>query len=250
MSRLFNHVAVDHLISFLSRRSYLWVVKLKMRSKTFQAFHQGDWKKHSLKSCCIVLIGANTMPVLYVSAFLPNKLTDLLHKSEKTESTLMEHVGRTDIFFQTLENSIQFHSCHQPANRHYSTIQSINFQITGGKVLPMCSRGAVSTEDIKQVELLQQSNTVLCCCFGSWSLREENSAVAPTHTCHLRHFQTSTYTPTQTYAAFVSNTTQTVPQKLCGKSPLSTQRGSAVIPLSLTWGFFVLSKKTLSLLKR
>ena len=58
------------------------------------------------------------MPSLYVNAFHPNKLTDLLNKSEKTECTLMEHYGRTDIFLETLENSIQFHSGHQPPNTY------------------------------------------------------------------------------------------------------------------------------------
>lgn len=35
----------------------------------------------------------------------------------------------------------------------------------------MCSSGAISTENIKQVELLHQPNAVLRCCFGIGSLK-------------------------------------------------------------------------------
>ena len=42
----------------------------------------------------------------------------------------------------------------------------------------MCSSGAISTETIKQVEFLQKTNTVLCCCFGCWSLEEEQRSVS------------------------------------------------------------------------
>lgn len=39
--------------------------------------------------------------------------------------------------------------------------------------VPVCSGCAVGSQDVKEVELLHQTNTLLCCCLGRGGLEQE-----------------------------------------------------------------------------